>query len=57
MLEVTLSAACADMHAALTNPNARGNFNEDDIERLFHNRLVAIKAGFSYLPTLEPERT
>lgn len=39
---MTLPAAFADMHAALTNPNARGNFNEDDIERLFQPVYLAL---------------
>jgi hypothetical protein len=35
MLEVTLPAAFADMNAALTNPNAKGSFIEDNIKCLF----------------------
>ncbi len=44
---MTLPAAFADMHAALTNPNARGNFNEDDIERLF--QAVYLALGYQHV--------
>jgi len=35
------------MHAALTNPNARGSFNEDDVERLFQD--VYLSLGYQHV--------